>query len=195
MIAFVKGIVHSQRIDSVIVDNQGIGYLIYMPNPQSLSLGQETMLYTYQHVREDAITLFGFLKQQELELFMRLISVKGVGPKTALNMLGVCGADAMVAAIETGDVAMLKKLPGIGAKSAQQIVLDLKGKLVEDAPVSSEEKISNSNITDAMDALKALGYKQNELSGVAKELAKEKAKSVDEYVRLALGIMLKRKGV
>lgn len=195
MIAFIKGIVHSQRIDSVIVDNQGIGYLIYVPNPQSLSLGQETMLYTYQHVREDAIMLFGFLNQQELELFMRLISVKGVGPKTALNMLGVCGADAMVAAIETGDVAMLKKLPGIGAKSAQQIVLDLKGKLVEDAPASTECKISNPNITDAIDALRALGYKQNELSGVAKELAKEKAKSVDEYVRLALGIMLKRKGV
>lgn len=195
MIAFVKGIVHSLRIDSVIVDNQGIGYQIYVPSPQALGLGQETMLYTYQHVREDAITLFGFLTQQELELFMRLISVKGVGPKTVLNMLGVCGADAMVAAIETGDVAMLKKLPGIGAKSAQQIVLDLKGKLVEEPAASRTGKIGNSNITDAMDALRALGYKQNELSGVEKELAKEKAKSVDEYVRLALGIMLKRKGV
>lgn len=195
MIAFVRGIVHSQRIDSVIVDNQGIGYQIYVPSPQSLGLGQETMLYTYQHVREDAVTLFGFLTQQELELFMRLISVKGVGPKTALNMLGVCGADAMVAAIETGDVAMLKKLPGIGAKSAQQIVLDLKGKLVEEPTASSDKKSGNQNITDAIDALKALGYKQNELSGLVKELTKEKDKSVDEYVRLALGIMLKRKGV
>lgn len=193
MIAFIKGMVSSYTSDAIILENNGIGYRIFVSNPQSIKANSEVMMYTYQHVREDAIMLFGFVTIEEHDLFMRLISVKGVGPKTALNMLAVCPAKDMIMAIESNDVKRLKTLPGIGAKSAQQIVLDLKGKLVEEELELKFEE--NTNITDALEALKALGYKSGELQGVSKEMALQEGKSVDQYIRLALGILAKRKGI
>lgn len=193
MIAFIKGMVSSYTSDAIILENNGIGYRIFVSNPQSIKANSEVMMYTYQHVREDAIMLFGFVTVEEHDLFMRLISVKGVGPKTALNMLAVCPAKDMIMAIESNDVKRLKTLPGIGAKSAQQIVLDLKGKLVEEEMELKVEE--NTNITDALEALKALGYKSGELQGVSKEMALQEGKSVDQYIRLALGILAKRKGI
>lgn len=193
MIAFIKGMIHSYGNDSLIIENHGIGYRVFVSNPHMVKVNTEVILYTYQHVREDAILLFGFASVEEHDLFMRLISVKGVGPKTALNMLAVCPASNMISAIEQNDVKVLKGLPGIGAKTASQIVLDLKGKLVE---AVTEVKIeANKNIQDAMDALKSLGYRNAELHGVDAELALHEDKSVDQYVRLALGILAKRKGV
>ena len=193
MIAFIKGMIHSYGKDSLIIENNGIGYRVYVSTPEMVKVNEEVVLYTYQHVREDAITLFGFASVEEHDLFMRLISVKGVGPRTALAMLAACNAKDMIVAIESNDVKFMKGLPGIGAKTASQIVLDLKGKLVEEElEVKVEE---NKNITDAMDALKALGYKNAELQGVAKELALEEGKSVDQYIRTALSILAKRKGV
>lgn len=193
MIAFIKGMIHSFAKDSVIIENNGIGYRVYVSNPANVKGNEEVILYTYQHVREDAMILFGFASPEEHDLFMRLISVKGVGPKTALGMLASCNAKDMIVAIESNDVKFMKSLPGIGAKTASQIVLDLKGKLVEEElDIKIEENI---NITDAIDALKALGYKQAELQGIMKELALLEPQSVDQYIRLALGILAKRKGV
>lgn len=193
MIAFIKGMIHSYSKDSLIIENNGIGYRVYVSNPQMVKLNSEVILYTYQHVREDAIMLFGFASMEEHDLFMRLISVKGVGPKTALAMLAVSSAKEMIAAIENNDVKYMKSLPGIGAKTASQIVLDLKGKLVEEEMDIKVEE--NLNIKDAIEALKALGYKSGELQGISKELALQEGKSVDQYIRLALGILAKRKGV
>lgn len=193
MIAFIRGSVHSFNRDSVIIDNNGIGYRIYISNPQSIHLNADVVLYTYQHVREDAITLFGFTSMEEHDLFLQLISVKGVGPKTALNMLAVCPARNMIAAIESNDVKTLKSLPGIGAKTASQIVLDLKGKLVEEA--LDVEVQANEQLLEAIDALKALGYKNAEISSVKKELGLLEGLSVDAYIRKALTILAKRKGV
>ncbi|MDE6475878.1 MAG: Holliday junction branch migration protein RuvA [Erysipelotrichaceae bacterium] len=193
MIAFIKGKVYSLGNDYIIIENQGIGYYVYVANSQHFSMQMETIIYTYQHVREDAISLFGFRSMEEHDLFMRLIGVKGVGPKTALSMLGVCSAKEMITAIETNDVNQLKKLPGIGAKTAQQIVLDLKGKLVEVPQESSKEE--NDDLKDALEALKALGYKQVDIQSIKKELVSHKGKTVDEYIRLALSILAKRKGV
>lgn len=193
MIAFIKGTIHSYGNDYVIIENHGIGYRVYVANPMMVKLNEEVVLYTYQHVREDALTLFGFASMEEHDLFMRLISVKGVGPRTALGMLAAASAKEMIMAIENNDVKFMKSLPGIGAKTASQIVLDLKGKLVqEELEVKAEENI---NIKDAMDALKALGYKPAELQGIAKELALLPACSVETYIRNALGILAKRKGV
>lgn len=193
MIAFIKGIIHSYSNDSLIIENNGIGYRVYISNPQTVRLNSEVILYTYQHVREDAITLFGFTTMEEHDLFLQLISVKGVGPKTALNMLAVCPARSMIEAIETNDVKRLKSLPGIGAKSASQIVLDLKGKLVEE--VTEIETKENAELLDALEALKALGYKNAEINSIKKELnALEDMKS-DQYIRKALSILAKRKGV
>ena len=137
--------------------------------------------------------MFGFLSMEEHDVFLQLISVKGVGPKTALTMLGVCPVKEMISAIENNDVAALKKLPGIGAKTAQQIVLDLRGKLVEEE--QEDVQPQNSAQRDAVDALKALGYKQSEINSIKKEWKSDETKSVDEYIRQALVLLAKRKGV
>ena len=129
MIAFVNGIVKIIRSDRVVLDVHGVGYEVYLANALSQKKDEELFLYTYQHVREDAILLFGFLKEEDYEVFMRLINVKGIGPKTAQTMLSVCSGKEMIEAIENDDIKRLKSLPGIGAKTAGQIVLDLKGSL------------------------------------------------------------------
>ena len=191
MIAFIKGKVVSYTMDSVIIDNHGIGYRIYMPNPSTLVLNDEVVVYTYQHFREDAQLLYGFLSQEDHDLFVRLISVKGIGPKIAANALAASNTKSIIAAIENGDAAMLRQLPGIGPKAASQIVLDLKGKLVD----HSEPQQFDENLMDAMEALKSLGYKNSEINAIIKDLKSEKGLSVDGYVRKALAIMLKKKGV
>lgn len=192
MIAFIKGKVISYNMDSVILENHGIGYRIYMPNPSNLILNEDVLIYTYQQFREDAQILFGFQNLEDHDLFVRLISVKGIGPKIAMGALSAANANTIINAIETGDATALKRLPGIGAKAASQIVLDLKGKLVE---ANIEEKAVNQNLQDAVEALKSLGYRNNEIHSIMKELNQEKESSVDEYVRKALALMLKKKGV
>lgn len=196
MIAFIKGTVYSLENDSVILDHHGMGYRIYLANPFALRLQDEVLLYTYQQVREDALTLFGFLSKEEHDLFLQLINVKGIGAKSVMNMLKGSSASAIIAAIENGDVAFLKKLPGIGAKSASQIVLDLKGKLVSEKEVEQKQQAPvNEALADAIEALKALGYKASELTGIQKALAKEEALSADAYIRKGLMILAQRKGV
>ena len=193
MIAFVRGTIFSLSADSLIVDNHGIGYRIFTPQTHKFRNGSEVTPYTYQQVREDGISLFGFESMEGYEIFLRLISVKGVGAKTALAMLGTCTPERMIEAIENNDVKLLKSLPGIGAKTAQQIVLDLKGKLVEEVQESKTEE--NQELNDAMDALRALGYRGGELTALRRELAKLEPVSTDAYIRKALGIMAKKSGV
>lgn len=193
MIAFVSGLVHSIGNDYVIIDHDGIGYRIFMPNPMKLKKDESVILYTYQYVREDALMLYGFTTMEEHDLFLRLISVKGVGPRSALGMLGMASAREMIAAIENNDVKFMKSLPGIGAKTASQIVLDLKGKLVEAEPKEADP--NDQTIQDALTALRSLGYKPAELQGIAKELAAVEQTDVQGYIRHALGIMARRKGV
>lgn len=193
MIAFIRGKVFQTKKDSVVIDNQGIGYQIFMPNPQTLVYGSEVLLYTYQHVREDAILLFGFQSMVEQELFMRLIEVKGLGPKTAINILSVGSVNSLMEAIEKNDVVYLKSMPGIGAKTAQQIVLDLKGKLVIQENVKQVSSEINEILTDTSDALLALGYKQLDINKVIKEVSLKEYHNVDEAMRLALALLLNRK--
>ncbi len=194
MIAFIKGIVFSYTLNTVVVENQGIGYEIYFAHPDAIRLNQEVLIYTYQHIREDENSLFGFISMEEKDLFEKLISVKGIGPKTAMGILGAASLDQLINSIEQGEVNALKKMPGIGAKAASQIILDLKGKLVH--PENADKKeILNRELDDAIGALKALGYKPAELSGVIKALKSEEGKTTDEYVRLGLQYLLKQKGV
>ena len=192
MIAFVKGTVYSFGIDHVIIETvSGIGYKVYYNHSQPLTLGQNILLFTYQQIREDAHVLFGFVRKEELELFEKLISVKGLGPKTALGILTAASYSQVVNAIEQGEVAFLKKMPGIGAKTASQIILDLKGKLV-----STEESkpVVNSKIMDAMEALKALGYKNTEIQAISKQMQEQDLATAEAYVKLGLQLLLKRKG-
>lgn len=190
MIAFVKGSVVMTTNDSVILDNHGIGYRIYTPDPKQYAYDSELLLYTYQYVREDAILLYGFKEYKSYELFLKLIDVKGLGCKSAMNMLSMGQENKIVEAIEEGNLAYLKSCPGIGAKTAQQIVLDLKGKLIS-SPQETKEVV-NQDLQDAHDALIALGYKASEIKSVLKEVAKKDYKNTDGAIRLALSYFLKR---
>ena len=187
MIGFVRGNIHAFGLDYVLVDVNGIGYRVSFYHPEALSVGKEMTIYTYQHVREDEITLFGFLSLLEYDLFVKLISVKGLGPKTACGILAASSPEKVIDAIENGDVAFMKRMPGVGSKTASQIILDLKGKLVE-----TEEKAPavNERLKDALEALKTLGYKAGELKNVTKKLQQEDL-STDEYIRKALGMLAK----
>ncbi len=174
--------------DSIVVEAAGIGYEINFAKPEMLSLSMPVQIYTYQHLREDENSLYGFLSRPEKELFIKLISVKGLGPKTALGIFRKASYDALITAIEQQDIAFIKSMPGIGAKTASQIILDLKGKLVSSAPDSNVG--SSREMEDALDALKALGYKQNECTQVLKYLTGFPDKTTDEYVKLGLQYLL-----
>lgn len=171
--------------DYVLLDVNNVGYRIAFFHPEKLHHGEEILIYTYQNVREDELSLFGFLSIEEYELFMRLISVKGLGPKIASGILSVHSPERIVEAIEAGDVAFMKSMPGIGAKTASQIILDLKGKLVT---AEKETPVDNAKLNDVNDALKQLGYKASEIRPVLKEIAKEDL-SVQQYIRKALGLL------
>ncbi len=191
MIAFIKGKVHSFTLDWVILDCGGIGYKIYFAHPEKLRLNEEVLLYTYQYIREDEHSLFGFLSQSDYDLFTKLISVKGVGCKTANSIFASSNSDRLVQAIEVSDIEYLKKLPGIGAKTASQIILDLKGKLVSDH--KEDSKLSKS-LVDTFDALKSLGYKQVELNPLIKQLEGNLDQSTDALLKLSLQILGKKRG-
>jgi len=191
MIAFIIGKVYAYGMDYVILDNNGIGYRVNFMHPEVLTLNKEIMIYTYQHVREDEISLFGFISMDEYELFISLIAVKGLGPRTALNILASINSNELVKIIENNDVDALKRLPGIGAKTASQIILDLKGKLVRND--NDGDKLPDS-LNDALSALKSLGYKTSEIQSLSKELIKQPNKTSEEYVKLGLQILLLRKG-
>lgn len=192
MIAFVNGIVKIVRNDRVVLDVHGVGYEVYLANALSQKMNEELFLYTYQHVREDAILLFGFIKEEDYEVFMRLINVKGIGPKTAQTMLSVCSGKEMIEAIENDDIKRLKSLPGIGAKTAGQIVLDLKGKFV--SLETSDSPVSNPVWIQVQDALLSLGYKTNQLTKIKKEFENTEL-GEDEMLRQALILLAKRNGV
>ena len=185
MIGFVRGIVHAFSLDYVLIDVNGVGYRINFYHPESLAVGKEMTIYTYQNVREDEISLFGFLSLQEYDLFIKLISVKGLGPRIASSILARASVEAIIEAIENQDVDFMRRMPGIGNKTASQIILDLKGKLV-----SSDNEAVDDRFNDVSDALKALGYKVAEIKPVLKKLQNEVG-STDELVRKALNMFAK----
>lgn len=186
MIGFVRGIVHAYSLDYCLIDVNGVGYRINFYHPEALSLGKEVTIYTYQNVREDEISLFGFLSLQEYDLFIKLISVKGLGPRIASGILANASVDSIVNAIENQDLAFMKSMPGIGNKTASQIILDLKGKLVE-----QEDKQIDSRFDDVVDALKALGYRPSEIKPILKKLENEEG-STDELIKKALTLFIKK---
>lgn len=190
MIAYIKGKIVKKNLDSIIVENNNIGYRIYFSQLDKISVDDVVCIYTYQHVREDEFSLYGFLSSADYDLFIRLISVKGLGPKTAMNAFKVSNTENIIRAIETNDVAYIKKLPGVGAKTASQIILDLKGKLVQEV---QEVSTMSQEISDALEGLKSLGYKNNEVNGLVKELSKHQNLSSDEYLKMGLQLLLKRK--
>lgn len=183
MYEYIEGIVSSIESNYVVVDNNGIGYIIYTANSYSFNVGEKYKIYTYQYVREDEISLYGFKSKEERELFLKLINVKGLGCKMALPMFSVGGVDGIIDAIERENVLYLKKFPKIGDKVARQIILDLKGKLVTS---SSEKVVENSELVEA---LKALGYKPVDIKKVLPSISNNL--SIEEQIKEALKLLLK----
>jgi len=187
MIGFLRGKVHHFGLDYVLLDVNNVGYRINFYHPELLKKGEEITIYTYENVREDEQSLYGFLSLDEYDLFVKLISVKGLGPKIASGILSASSVDTVIEAIENEDVAFMRSMPGVGAKTAGQIILDLKGKLVSE-PVSTAA--TNAKMNDVAQALGTLGYKPSEIKPVIKELSKEDL-SADEYLRRALAMLIK----
>lgn len=170
MIGFLKGKIEIITLDSICVDVNGVGYEVYVANPEKFKLYDDVTIYTYLALRENDITLYGFFNKDEKELFLKLITVKGIGPKSALGMLSKSDYNNLIDAIETGNLGYLKKLPGIGPKAAGQIILDLKGHLKVDNTVSVKE---NKVFKEAKEALKGFGFKAQEIDNALSKIQDE----------------------
>jgi Holliday junction DNA helicase RuvA len=155
-----------------------------------LTLEEEMRIYTYLSISENDMRLYGFSSEEEKQLFLKLISVKGLGPKTAMNMLSKKGYTEIIKAIENGDVKFLKSVPGVGPKAASQIILDLKGKLVDVSAKDRKEELPQE-IQDAAEALKSFGYKQGEIQKAVNIMCESPGLTVQQYIKIGLRALLK----
>lgn len=198
MLAYIKGIVASCGQDHIVLDNHGIGYQIFVPSslPEQLSVGDEVKIYTYFAVREDAVCLYGFQTKDELELYKMLLTVSGIGPKGAMGLLSVMSADDIRFAVLSDDAGAIAKAPGIGKKTAQKVIIELKDRLsLEDAfekkadhtARDSEDNSQNGAQSEAVMALAALGYSNSEaLKAVRKAASEHGEASTQDLIKAAL---------
>lgn len=192
MIGFLRGKVAGLKTDYCLLDVGGVGYRVFIPNNTrcKLTLNETAMLYTYMNVYQDGITLYGFYTEEEYDVFQLLIGVSGIGPKVALGILSAITVDALCKAIQNKQATLLTKLPGIGKKSAERLILELKDKIAlaasddEVLSLSMEGEVADDILSEAMAALTSLGYSQAEITPVLKKAAK--GKSTEEIVKLAL---------
>ncbi len=170
MYSYFKGYVTEIEPEKITIEVQGVGYHIIVPNPFEFKQDDFIKVFIYQHIREDAHNLFGFASLKQKRLFEQLLSVKGIGPKSALAVLAAADTNEIVRAIETSDTSYLNRFPGIGPKASQQIVLDLKGKV----QIDTLSVRSKKNLSEVEDALRALGYKTKEIERVTRKLDSKK---------------------
>lgn len=176
MLAYIKGILEIKTNGYIVVETAGIGYKVFMPQSTISKLGNigdKIQVYTYMRVREDDISLFGFLNNEELRMFELLLGVSGIGAKGALNILSNITPSQFALAVISNDVAILKKVPGIGPKTAQRAILELKDKLKKEQEITSLEGEETSTIqevikedekvSEAISALQVLGYTKREI--------------------------------
>ena len=192
MIGYLRGQVFQLMADHCILDVNGVGYRLYISNAtrQKLSAGSNATLHTYLNVREDALLLYGFFTSEEYELFCQLITVTGIGPKAAVSILSAVTPDGFRLAVSQKNLSVLTKIPGIGKKTAERLILELKDKLGQ---AEGSDEWSNVQLgmggqdiqSQALQALTALGYSQAEVAAVLRQAAGS-AKSVEEAVRLVL---------
>lgn len=198
MISYIRGLVAEKLEDSVVVEAGQIGYRIFVPASvlEGLPrLGEEVKLHTHFSVREDGMSLYGFLSKQDLEMFRMLIGVNGIGPKSALGILSALKPDTLRMAVVSGDAKAIARAPGVGPKTAQRIILDLKDKvklellpeasgasLLEDADVSGVGEAGK----EAVEALTALGYSGSEASGAVRKVTVTEGMTAEDVLRKAL---------
>lgn len=201
MISYIRGELIAIETEKVIVDVGGVGYGIYMPG-QSMGLlppiGEEVKLHTYLNVREDAMQLFGFLTRDDLEIFKLVIGVSGIGPKGGLNILSELSPDDLRFAVLANDVKAITKAPGIGRKSAEKLIIELKDKLkIEDVLEQRMTGAESMTVTskqsevqsEAVQALVALGYGSTESMKAVKKVLSGTDGTVEDILKQALKVM------
>ncbi|MBR2341598.1 MAG: Holliday junction branch migration protein RuvA [Clostridia bacterium] len=197
MIAYLRGKVMAITDETVILDVNGVGYEAYCSGEafRKTSIGEIAELYTYLQVKEDGVTLFGFASPKEKELFLKVTSVSGVGPKLGISILTGMSADEVAIAIQTADVKRLSAVKGLGKKTAEKLVLELHGKIsaAEVMSASGENPVSVSNTEklspideDAVEALMGLGFSKSESVQAVKRAKDQGAKSVEDIIMRAL---------
>lgn len=197
MIAYVKGTVAEIEEDHVVIESGGLGYQINVPASTAQAMpdiGQETKIHTYTLVREDAFLLYGFLTKDDLDIFKKCLTVNGIGPKGALAILSAMDADAFRLAILSGDAKAIAKAPGIGGKTAQRLILDLKDKISpEEITFSRSAKDAGETASaagtvsrEAVEALTALGYGQAEALRAVKAVPEAENMDVGDVLKAAL---------
>ena len=202
MYDYLKGTVTRITPEYIALEENGIGWQLYTPNPFVFRINNlEQQIYVHMHVREDAQLLFGFTSLDQRELFRKLILVSGIGPKGALAILASGNPTHVIQAIEMEDEAYLVKFPGVGKKTARQMILDLKGKLgslldTVELPSTEDElplfgNQTEHELNEAMLALTALGYSERELAKIRPQLADDdQLQSTEQYMKKALQLLL-----
>ena len=180
---------------AIVIDVHGVGYQVVFANPYRLqdSLKKQIKVLVQQVVREDSITLYGFISSEERELFQRLISVSGIGPKSAMSILANDDTEGFMNAVESGNVTYLTKFPGVGKKTAQQIILDLKGKF-EALPEETTKAVVSTNqatLEEAKEALLGLGYSAKEITKIWKSLEAAAPSTTQEALKVAFKLLMK----
>ncbi len=202
MIGYVRGVITHVQLDHVLIDVHGIGYRVYMTEAalREVQEGKERTVFTYLNVREDALQLYGFLTEAEYDLFILLISVSGIGPKVAMGMLSGMLPEDIRFAIASENVAVLVKLPGIGKKTAERLVLELKDKIGAVAVPKKQGKVEPDTlwevpkgpVAEVIAALVSLGYRAEEVQDTVETLA-ETEMDVTSLLKASLGAMGKRR--
>lgn len=203
MLAYIKGELTMKQTEYIVIEVGGLGYKVFMSAiaiDQIGKIGDMVKVYTYYRVKEDDISIFGFNTFEELRMFELLISVSGVGAKTAVTMLGSIEPSAFAIAVIQNDISTLKQIPGIGLKSAQRIVLELKDKLKKEQQIAELEvasgtksKIKNAiiadnKVTEATTALQVLGYSKNDIDKAINQIDKTDI-TLEEIIKQALKIL------
>ena len=196
MYEYINGLITNITPAYIVIDSRsGVGYRLYTANPYRFEENVESHVYVQQIVRENDISLFGFIDANEKALFNKLLNVSGIGPKSALAILASADATGLINAVENNDSAYLTQFPGVGKKTAQQIVLDLKGKLddlaVENSTATPATATNDSRaLDDALEALLALGYTKKDIKVVGEQLS-QTSDSTDGYIRSGLKMLVK----
>lgn len=183
MFSYIKGIIVENGSNYITIENNDIGYKVFVANPFSFQINEEVKVYLYSYIREDEFSLYGFKELEEKDLFLRLINVKGLGPKMALPMLATGSVVGIIDAIDRENILYLTKFPKIGEKVARQIILDLKGKLTK-----TEEKVS-PDTEELIDVLVSLGYKNTDVKRVLPKL--DPSLKLEDQIKEALKLLLK----
>ena len=184
MYKYMKGIVTEYGSNYIVLEVNNIGYLIYVSNPYSYEINKDYKVFVYNVVKEDENSLYGFKKEEELDLFLKLINVKGLGPKMANGFFATGSVSGIIDAINRENIIYLTKFPKIGDKLARQIILDLKGKITTDVIESND-----SSSDDLIAVLESLGYKSAEIKKVIKDV--DETLPIENQVKEALKLLLK----